>query len=388
MTEYIYDTLGLIDLAARTAESISAEGIFICNSDDKVYALKEEAKKLNVKYDDTLSHNEFGLDLLGSNIRLYQNFEHFITLFPQRLLSTNYYGYHCCYAPHYQKLQIMEVTKDTCFSYCFVEKNEIDNNIIFSLSNVFYWEQIYNLLQKIGETRSINRIVTIRSIAKGERCIKYEPYTNRFDTINLKEKYIKLSNIIEKTNAYPMLLKNRLVENILNTSSTSITNIILELDGICDKARNDYEIATYKIDFESYIKTYDSEVDNFIDKTRTIIDRLIANIFSIPLLYAGAIFTFEKVDASKNKKFILIAVTIYTVLSIILMIYHIIDTITIEKKFDDKITFFTNGSNILKGNTTPDSKNMKSRLWFIRIFNVVLIVVFISLLINLYLTFS
>ena len=185
-----------------------------------------------------------------------------------------------------------------------------------------------------------------------------------------------------------MLLKNRLVENILNTPSTSITNIILELDGICDKARNDYEIATYKIDFESYIKTYDSEVDNFIDKTRTIIDRLIANIFSIPLLYAGAIFTFEKVDASKNKKFVLIAVTIYTVLSIILMIYHIIDTITIEKKFDDKITFFTNGSNILKGNTTPDSKNMKSRLWFIRIFNVVLIVVFISLLMNLYLTFS
>ena len=50
MTEYIYDTLGLIDLAARTAESISAEGIFICNSDDKVYALKEEAKKLNVQY--------------------------------------------------------------------------------------------------------------------------------------------------------------------------------------------------------------------------------------------------------------------------------------------------------------------------------------------------
>lgn len=378
-----YDYLALINLAARTAINISDQGIFSYVSKDEVLLLQEEATKLNIAYDDTLSRNEFLPNFPENNIKVYRNFDRFKSFFPQKLLTNNYYGYHCCYDSKYKRLRVMHITEDSCISYYFVEKNEIDNNIIFSMSNVFYWTQIYKLLQKLAESVSIDQTLTIRSISKGERYIKYTEYDTQFDEENLREKYIRLEQIIQKTTVYPMLLKNRIVENIENIN-ISMTELILELDCICDKTRNDYEIATYKIDFESYIRTYDTEISSFFDKTRTIIDKLLTNIFSIPLLYAGALFTFDKVDTPKNKIFIFIAVTIYTILSITLMIYHIVDTFSIEKKFDTKINLFTNGSKILKENTASDIKNMRSRLWFIRILNIVLILAFISLLICLF----
>lgn len=381
-----YNYLVLIDLAARTATNISDQGVFICTSEDEVLLLQKEATKLNIAYDDTLASNEFSLDFSEDNIKVYKSFDRFKCFFPQKLLTNNYYGYHCCYDSEYKKLRVMYITKDSCISYYFVEKDEIDNNIIFSMSNVFYWTQIYELLQKLADSVASDQTLTIRSISKGERYIKYIEYDTKFDEENLKEKYIRLEQIIQKTTVYPMLLKNRLVENIESTT-IPMTELILELDCICDKTRSDYEIATYKIDFESYIKTYDTEISSFFDKTRAIIDKLIANIFSIPLLYAGAVFTFDKVSTLKNKIFIYIAVTIYTTLSVVLMIYHILDTVSIEKKFDKKINLFTNGSNILKENTSGDIKNMKRRLWFIRILNIILILVFISLLVCLFLFF-
>lgn len=381
-----YNYLALIDLAARTATNISDQGVFICTSEDEVLLLQKEATKLNIAYDDTLASNEFSPDFSEDNIKVYKSFDRFKSFFPQKLLTNNYYGYHCCYDSEYKKLRIMYITKDSCISYYFVEKDEIDNNIIFSMSNVFYWTQIYELLQKLADSVASDQTLTIRSISKGERYIKYIEYDTKFDEENLKEKYIRLEQIIQKTTVYPMLLKNRLVENIESTT-IPMTELILELDCICDKTRSDYEIATYKIDFESYIKTYDTEISSFFDKTRAIIDKLIANIFSIPLLYAGAVFTFDKVSTLKNKIFIYIAVTIYTTLSVVLMIYHILDTVSIEKKFDKKINLFTNGSNILKENTSGDIKNMKRRLWFIRILNIILILVFISLLVCLFLFF-
>lgn len=381
-----YNYLVLIDLAARTATNISDQGVFICTSEDEVLLLQKEARKLNIAYDDTLASNEFSLDFSEDNIKVYKSFDRFKCFFPQKLLTNNYYGYHCCYDSEYKKLRVMYITKDSCISYYFVEKDEIDNNIIFSMSNVFYWTQIYELLQKLADSVASDQTLTIRSISKGERYIKYIEYDTKFDEENLKEKYIRLEQIIQKTTVYPMLLKNRLVENIESTT-IPMTELILELDCICDKTRSDYEIATYKIDFESYIKTYDTEISSFFDKTRAIIDKLIANIFSIPLLYAGAVFTFDKVSTLKNKIFIYIAVTIYTTLSVVLMIYHILDTVSIEKKFDKKINLFTNGSNILKENTSGDIKNMKRRLWFIRILNIILILVFISLLVCLFLFF-
>lgn len=381
-----YNYLVLIDLAARTATNISDQGVFICTSEDEVLLLQKEATKLNIAYDDTLASNEFSLDFSEDNIKVYKSFDRFKSFFPQKLLTNNYYGYHCCYDSEYKKLRVMYITKDSCISYYLVEKDKIDNNIIFSMSNVFYWTKIYELLQKLADSVASDQTLTIRSISKGERYIKYIEYDTKFDEENLKEKYIRLEQIIQKTTVYPMLLKNRLVENIESTT-IPMTELILELDCICDKTRSDYEIATYKIDFESYIKTYDTEISSFFDKTRAIIDKLIANIFSIPLLYAGAVFTFDKVSTLKNKIFIYIAVTIYTTLSVVLMIYHILDTVSIEKKFDKKINLFTNGSNILKENTSGDIKNMKRRLWFIRILNIILILVFISLLVCLFLFF-
>ncbi len=378
-----FKVLCLIDMTARSAKRINSQNIFSFNSPDEVKSLQEEAKKNNIEYDDALRADEFSIELKDKGVYLYENFEHFNQSFAEIVKASTNYRYHCYYDKILKQLMLLHIENDTIQSYIFDSNDQNNKTAIYSLSNIYYWNLIFHLIRSIAESVEPNKTLHIRSISKGERIIEYNHYDIKFNDIDLKEKYLKLKKVIEEISAYSMIFKNRLVERIQNNESTySITDFILELETICNKAETDYAIATYKIDFESYLIKYNTEINQFLDKARRITEKLLTNIFTLPLSYATAVFTFDKLkQPQQNRAIIFAAMLVYTLLSIFFVIYELFEARELRRKFNESINLFTNGSDKLKENIKIDLKNIKYRLNAIKVLNVFLIFTFIGFII-------
>lgn len=386
MIEYKY--LEIINAAAMKADLISSDGTFVFKDADIAELFRNNAKKNEIAYDDASAGNEFKIN--NSNIIIYPNFESIVSKIP---VLPNYDKVHCYYSKEENRIIILTFDENKIPSsfYFSDEKNLASEiNTEFSLSNIVYWQKIYELLcDKISDSGAdSNRSFYITSFEKGKCIFEYSNYNSNLNNFNLKFLYEHLLSTIELTNLYPMLFRNRCVERLSEFGKTHLENLISELDEICNKVETDFAIFIEKIDFDSYIQKYNERLSNFISQARNIIEKMLANIFTLPLSYAGAIFAFDKLQDKTFAPFILIAMLLYTLFTCGFLFYEFVDSFSIKKNFNKELRFYTNNSLLLLKKVESDKKAVNRRILIIRIICLILILIFIVLLFCLWIKLS
>lgn len=375
-----YKLFELINSAALSSKSITEEGTFIFSNEVDATVLKKECEKNSIKYDNASSKNELTLEV--DDVKFFKDLGSFKIQFPEFVRQGNLKDYYCYFSKENGRIIIFE-TKDVYKSYFFspLEEN-FRKEILFEASNVFYWEKIFELIQNnlADETFNDNSF-SILSYKKGKYIFSYSAYEKKFNEQNLMETFHLFQNTLEKIKLYPMIMKNRCVERIGKENNSTLLCFISELEVICEKSELDLEIFINNIDFDSYINKYNEKICGLISQTREIIEKILSNIFTLPLTYAGAIFSFDKLEDSSFGFFIFISMLIYTLLSCGFLIYAIMDTSLLKKSLSKEIKYFTNNSEVLIENTKSDIKTINNRFTAIKIISVLLILVFIGLIV-------
>ena len=381
MTKNNYKYFEIMNAAAMKAESINPNGTFVFRDINIPKLLKKDAQKNNITFDEASAETEFKIE--NDNIVMYPSFEHVISAFPVVIESCNLKENYCYYSQKENRLVILEFdSNNNPYSFYFSSKNEIENNKEYSFSNVFYWQKIYELLHKnISEEVNSDRSIPINSYEKGRCKFNYVPYNSLLNDKDLKSTYNHFEKVFKLTNLYPMLLKNRCVETITESNESTLELLISGLDEICSKTETDFAIFVAKIDFDSYIQKYNDKLEDVFSQARSMIERMLSNIFTLPLTYAGAIFTFDKLTDNSFAQFIFIAMCIYTFFSCGFLIYEFVDTFSINKNFNKELISYTNNSRFLLEKLEPDKKSIKRRLIGIRIACLLLVCIFVILII-------
>lgn len=219
-----------------------------------------------IPYDDTSALTEFKVE--RADIRMFPSYGRFCKTFPQiiRVDDTKenlYCGkYYCYYSEAQRKIVILEFDANKePFSFYFVRKDELKSNVEYSMSNVFYWEKIFESFSRdISDKTESDNSFYIHSFDKGLCKFVYSEYDARFDGKSLKPLYEKLIRTTELTRLYPLLLKNRCCERLDQLGESTLAELIAELDEICNKTEVDFNIYISKIDFDSYVKAYKDKI--------------------------------------------------------------------------------------------------------------------------------
>ena len=379
MIEYKY--LEIINAAAMKADSINSDGTFVFKDANVAKLFRSDAEKNKISYDEASSLNEFKID--NTSIIIYPSFEMAVLNIP---LYKNFDKEYCYYSKDEKKIIILRFDdNNTPYSFYFSDKKNFGSqkNVEYSFSNIVYWKKIYDLLcNKISDTGAdSNRAFYINSFEKGKCIFEYSNYNSDFNNINLKVTYEHLLSTIELTNLYPMLFRNRCVERLTEFGKSTLENLISELEEICSKVETDFVIFVEKIDFDSYIQKYYERLSNFISQARSIIEKMLSNVFTLPLSYAGAIFAFDKLDDNTFVPFIFIAMVLYTIFSCGFLLYEFWDTFSLSRNFKKELRFYTNNSLSLLEKIEPDIKAINRRILGVRIVCWLLIAIFIILII-------
>lgn len=373
-----YNYLELMNAAAMKAENINFDGTFVFKDRDIPDLLKKDAEKNGIHFDTASASNEFKIE--NDNITIFSNFEHAIASVSMNFQNNKTY---CYYSEEEKRLVILIFnTNDIPCSFYFSDEKNLGNSIEYSLSNIVYWKKIFDLLcNNVSDGSDADRSFFINSFEKGKCFFEYSSYSISFNNIDLQNTYNHFLSVIELTKLYPMLLKNRCVERLSKTGRSTLENLIFELDEICNKVETDFAIFVEKIDFDSYIQKYNERLSEFISQARNIIEKMLSNVFTLPLTYAGAILAFDKLEDNTFTLFIYVAMCFYTIISCVFLFYEFWDTFSLSRNFDNVLRSYTNNSPILLAKVKPDTKVINSRILGIRIVCWILIVIFIVLII-------
>ena len=376
MIDYKY--LEIMNAAAMNAENISFDGTFVFKDRDIPDLLKNDAEKNGILFDKASASNEFKIE--NDNITIFSNFEHAIASVSMNFQNNKTY---CYYSEEEKRLVILIFNTDNIpCSFYFSDEKNLGNSIEYSLSNIVYWKKIFDLLcNNVSDGSDSDRSFFINSFEKGKCFFEYSSYSISFNNIDLQNTYNHFLSVIELTKLYPMLLKNRCVERLSKTGKSTLENLIFELDEICNKVETDFAIFVEKIDFDSYIQKYNERLSEFISQARNIIEKMFSNIFTLPLTYAGAILTFDKLEDNTFTPLIYVAMWFYTIFSCGFLFYEFWDTFSLSRNFDNVLLSYTNNSPILLAKVKPDIKVINSRILGIRIVCWILIIIFIVLII-------
>lgn len=381
MTENEYKYFEILNAAAMKAEQVNSDGTFVFKDEYVASLLKKDARKNQIDFDEASAKDEFKIE--NRNIIIFPNYERALASIS---MDVNCDKKYCYFSTKLNRLVIL-CFDENCnpYSFYFSDNKNIEINMEFSLSNIVYWKKIYNLLCKniCDGLSDSDRSFFINSFEKGKCIFEYSNYNEQFNSIDLHNTYNKFLSVLELTKLYPMLFKNRCVEHLSSSGKSTLKNLISELDGICNKVKIDFAIFVEKIDFDSHIQKYNERLENFISQARTIIEKMLSNIFTLPLTYAGAIFAFDKLSDNSFAPFIFIAMCFYTVFSCGFLIYEFVDTFSLNKNYAKEISFYTNDSPILLEKVEPDKKNFRHRVIGIRIICLFLIAIFLLLLVYL-----
>lgn len=367
------------------AEQINADGTFVFKDECVATLLKKDAEKNHISFDEVGAKNEFKIE--NDNIIVLPSFDRAIDLISMDVKEEKSY---CYYSKSENRLVILsfDVNKEP-YSYYFSDEKNLKNNKEYSLSNIVYWKKIFNLLCKnvCDGFSDSDRSFFINSFEKGKCIFEYSKYNKALNSIDLHNTYSNLNSVIELIKLYPMLLKNRCVERLSQSGKSTLENLISELDEICSKVKTDFAIFVEKIDFDSYIQKYNERLSDFISQARSIIEKMLSNVFTLPLSYAGAVFAFDKLDDNTFAPFIFIAMLLYTIFTCGFLFYEFMDSFSIKKNFNKELRAYTNNSLFLLEKVKPDIKSINRRILIIRIICCILILVFIILLICLWVKF-
>ena len=376
MIDYKY--LEIMNAAAMNAENINFDGTFVFKDRDIPDLLKNDAEKNGILFDTASASNEFKIE--NDNITIFSNFERAIASVSMNFQNNKTY---CYYSEEEKRLVILIFNTDNIpCSFYFSDEKNLGNSIEYSLSNIVYWKKIFDLLcNNVSDGSDSDRSFFINSFEKGKCFFEYSSYSISFNNIDLQNTYNHFLSVIELTKLYPMLLKNRCVERLSKTGRSTLENLIFELDEICNKVETDFAIFVEKIDFDSYIQKYNERLSEFISQARNIIEKMLSNVFTLPLTYAGAILAFDKLEDNTFTLFIYVAMCFYTIISCVFLFYEFWDTFSLSRNFDNVLRSYTNNSPILLAKVKPDTKVINSRILGIRIVCWILIVIFIVLII-------
>lgn len=384
MIEYKY--FEIINAAAMKADSINPDGSFVFKDTHEAELFRIDAEKNKISYDDASAVNEFKID--NTNIIIYPNFDRAVFNIP---LIKKYDKEYCYYSKDEMKIIILRFDDNNLYSFYFSDEKNFGSkkSIEYSFSNIVYWGKIYELLcNKVSDNGAdANRAFYINSFEKGKCIFEYSNYNPDFNNINLKVTYEHLLSTIELTNLYPMIFKNRCVEHLTDFGKSTLENLISELDEICNKVKTDFSIFVEKIDFDSYIQKYNERLSDFISQARNVIEKMLSNVFTLPLSYAGAVFAFDKLENDTFASFIFIAMLIYTIFTCGFLFYEFMDSFSIKKNFNKELRGYTNNSIFLLEKVKPDVKSINKRILIIRIICWILISAFIILLFWLWMKF-
>ena len=380
VSEEDYKYLEILNAAAMKAEHINVDGTFVFKDKAIANLVKEDAKRNDINFDYAASDNEFKIE--NDNIVIYNNFDIAVNSLPE-VIGGNLKQYYCYFSVQQNRLIILKTdTQDDAFSFYFSDKKSLTSNIEYSLSNIFFWQKIYeSLCKSIADETDTDKSFCINSFEKGKCKFEYAKYDEGFNDIDLRETYNHFISAFESTKLYPRLFKNRCIERIGQQKTSSLKNLISELDEICNKVKVDFEIFVEQIDFDSYIQKYNDKISGFFSQTRDIIEKMLSHIFTLPLTYAGAIFAFDRLKDNAFNFFLFFAMSVYTLFSCGFLLYEFVDTFSCRKNLDKEVRFYTNNSSFLLRILEPNIKPIKIRLVVIRIVCTMLFFIFIGLLI-------
>lgn len=375
-----YKVFELINTAAISSLEITTSGVFIFKDAETAISLKKECEKNNIQYDDASAENE--LDFEIDNISILKDVNDFSRKISETIRTGELNKYYCYLSEQYNRLVIWD-TENINIPYFFsTDKKIFKNDRTLEPCNIYYWEKIYEILShKLSDERNNDKSFSILSYEKGRCLYEYSGYDLSFNNQDLSKVYNKLILTLDKLRDYQMIIKNRCVENIEKKNHSSLKVLISELDLICDKSILDFEIFISNIDFDSHIQKYHEHINLITADVRNIIEKMLSNIFTLPITYAGAIFTFDKLEDKSFRIFIFIALLFYTILSCGFLVYEIFETKNIRKNLFNEIQYFTNGSIYLENSTKEDTKELTKKINGIVIISILLILMFIVLLV-------
>lgn len=367
----------IVNKIAGISDSVDDSGILSFASNEKTDELKKMCISSGINYDEAGADNEISFEIPA--VKIFSNFNIYRSNLPEIIKIGEFEknNFYCYFSEDRKRLFVLD--SHSISSSCFYGGYRIDQRD-YETSNVYYWEQLSEYIcEHIADEKNTDRSFSIISYKKGRSYFAYSEYDEQFNGKDLKKVYLQLCETMKTIDRYKMLIKNRCVERIEQNKSSDLKTLISELEVICEKVILDFEIFVANIDFDSYIEKFHEKMNTLILQTRSIVEKILLNIFTLPLTYAGAIFTFDKMDDDSFFIPVFVAIAVYIVLSCGFLLYEFFETLLIGRNLKQEIKYYTNGSQILKKNVNQEFNSIKRRLCFIRVLSVALIFVFIIL---------
>lgn len=366
----------IVNKIACMSDSIDDSGILSFASKEITDKLKKMCISSGINYDEAGADNEISFEIPA--VKIFSNFNIYRSNLPEIIKIGEFkkYDSYCYFSEDRKRLFVLD--SNNISSRCFY-RHKI-NKSVYEVSNVYYWEQLNEYIcDHIADEKNMDRSFAIISYEKGRSCFAYSEYDEQFNGKDLQKLYSQLCETINTIGRYKMLIKNRCVERIEQNQNSDLKILISELEVICDKVKLDFEIFVSNIDFDSHVEKFHGKMNSLISQTRSIVEKILLNIFTLPLTYAGAIFTFDKMADDSFFIPVFIAIAVYIILSCGFLLYEFFETLLIGRNLKQEIKYYTNGSQILKKNVNQEFNSIKRRLCFIRVLSVALIFVFIIL---------
>ena len=189
MTSDLFKCFEILNAAAMQSEYIASDGTFVFKNKMIANAIKKDAKKNNINFDEASSETEFKIE--NDKVVIYPSFERIVSSFPTNI---NYDKCYCYYSGEQCRLVILFFDKNNIpNSFYFSNEENIDSNKEYSFSNVFYWQKIYELFY---ESISDGIVALLLYLDRSEYSSSY--LVNKSYNLSKKYSYNKTNKYYDK----------------------------------------------------------------------------------------------------------------------------------------------------------------------------------------------
>jgi hypothetical protein len=192
--------------------------------------------------------------------------------------------------------------------------------------------------------------------------------------INLKDKYDKFENM-NPSQDFRLLFKRQIVDELfLYQRDERFPKLVENIESVIQGTENNYEVFLKRFDFEKLKKDFRKERDEYFERVRGIVDRLLGKVVSIPISISAAAITIYNLKDEPNHliiTLIMVAFVTYSIFtSFLLRLLHV-DTFEIKQDFENDLEAIEKFSNIPKPHLEKESSKVYRK---IRILNNTLLV--------------
>jgi hypothetical protein len=369
------EAIGILSFIASNSNSIS---------DVLYYTILEE------KYSEVVSklkHSEIVFEDFGNNIIS---------------ITTNFYNenqldVYCSIESFYAQFNENENTKiilgnkkiNTIISATMgnsIHFQSINNgNINNTATNYYYLKKIIGLLS-LPPLTDYKDTALNRYFFLSPECGKFEiierDYTNLVDiadsSINLFDTYSKVKSMFCNPEGWQYILKNKIIRGLENIdiSDNRFKELVLNLTKFIDATKKDFELFLTSKKHESIVQQFENEKYIFIDKIRSVLQRISSSIISIPLTFFGASFAMREIDKLWLLNIVVISIIIYIAFSIAVFFLLWSDLDNIKEEISTKKNIISMGLSHLQNDLNEIIKPLNKRIMSLKILVVAAIILF------------